>query len=127
MTLCSLPSGDKRLSGPQSGVFSKTLAMVAHTKRSRKPPLITSILSNAQDMSRLHPDTFTAPSQEQLNELKVGDVVKICVPDPGERFWCTINAVDGQIVTAEVCNMLLQIPWPMGMKLRFHRDCVYEV
>ena len=94
------------------------------------PPVndVTAILSNAQEMGRLHPDTFTAqPSPEQLDGLKAGDVVKICVPDPGERFWCIIKAVNGHTITAQVDNELAQVPWPVGMKLRFHRDCVYAV
>jgi len=89
---------------------------------------VTAILSNAQEMGRLNPDTFTAqPSPEQLDGLKAGDLIKICVPDPGERFWCIINAVTGHTITAEVNNDLLTFPWPVGMKLRFHRDCVYSV
>ena len=52
------------------------------------------LVLHAQEMGRLHPDTFTAqPSPKELDGLKVGDVVKICVPDPGERLWCIINAV----------------------------------
>jgi transcription antitermination factor NusG len=96
--------------------------------REMKPILITALLSNAQEMGRIHPDTFTAqPSLEQLDGLKEGDVVKICVNNPGERFWCIINSIKGETITAEVNNTLVGLPWPVGMKLRFHRDCIYQL
>ena len=102
--------------------------MLTKSKRCHKPPLITALLSNAQEMGLLHPDTFTAqPSLEQLDGLKEGDVVKINVNNPGERFWCIINSVKGETITAEVNNMLVSLPWPLGMKIRFHRDCIYQL
>ena len=101
---------------------------VKKSKRCRKPPLVTALLSNAQEMGLLHPDTFTAqPSLAQLDGLKEGDVVKICVLDPGERFWCIVNSIKGETITAEVNNMLVHLPWPLGMKIRFHRDCIYQL
>lgn len=37
---------------------------------------------NAQEMAVLHPETFKAPSKEQLDKIKVGDCVKVCVKVP---------------------------------------------
>jgi hypothetical protein len=96
--------------------------------REMEPPLITALLSNAQEMGRTHPDTFNAqPSLKQLDGLKKGDVVKICVNKPAERFWCIINSIKGETITAEVNNVLVGLPWPVGMKLRFHRDYIYQL
>jgi len=91
-------------------------------------PNVTAMLCNAQDMGILQPDTFNAqPSPAQLDGLKARDVVKISVRVPGERFWCIIHAIKGDTITAEVNNELISVPWPLGMKLRFHHDCVYAV
>ena len=93
-----------------------------------EPPLITALLSNAQEMGRTHADTFDAqPSLKQLDEMKEGDVVKIQTNKPAERFWCIINSIKGETITAEVNNVLVGLPWPVGMKLRFHRDCIYQL
>jgi hypothetical protein len=81
---------------------------------------VTSMLSNAE--------TFAGrPSLKQIEGLRSGDAVKICVPVPGERFWCIIHAVNGHSITAEVNNELVTVPWPVGMKLKFHRDCIFAV
>jgi len=57
--------------------------------------------------------------------VKVGNAAKICVAM--ERFWCKITEVKGEVITARVANQLVNVPWPMGMKLKFHRNCVYAV
>jgi hypothetical protein len=57
--------------------------------------------------------------------LKVGNVVKICVGM--EQFWCIITQVKGEFITASVANDLFQVPLYIGMKLRFHWNCIYAV
>lgn len=37
---------------------------------------------NAQEMAVLYPETFQAPSKEQLDKIKVGYCVKVCVKVP---------------------------------------------
>jgi hypothetical protein len=55
---------------------------------------------DAQLMHKEHPTTFGCPSKEELDVLKVGDTVKICTG--GERFWTTIEKIDGNKITATV-------------------------
>lgn len=60
---------------------------------------------DAQEMARLHPDTFEAPLLEELNTIKTGSMVKVCTG--GERFWVAVVSVDGQRITGEVNNNLI--------------------
>ena len=59
--------------------------------------------------------------------VKVGSTVKICVSEPGERFWCKIAGIEGEIIIACVANELVDVPWALGMPLKFHRNRVYTV
>lgn len=69
---------------------------------------------DAQELARLHPKTFEAPSQGDLATLKPGDFVKICVevikedgaPGRGERFWVRLTKV-GETLTGTIDNELL--------------------
>jgi hypothetical protein len=49
---------------------------------------------NAQKMRRLHPDTFEAPSLQELVEIRKDSLLKVC--DGRERFWVRI-AVMGPV------------------------------
>ena len=71
------------------------------------------------------PPPGTNPINFEL--VKAGTAVKICVGEPGERFWCYITKVEGEIITARVANELIKVPWPVGMPLKFHRNRVYTV
>jgi hypothetical protein len=62
-----------------------------------------------------------------FERLKLGSAVKISVSEPGERFWCYIAGIEGEIITACVANELVDVPWPVGMPLKFHRNRVYTV
>ena len=64
---------------------------------------------DAQALRLLHPETFDAPSYEDLQKLKNGDVVKVCVE--GERFWTTIKEIhgdDANTIVAIVDNDLVR-------------------
>ena len=69
------------------------------------------------------PPLGTNPINFEL--VKAGTAVKICVG--GERFWCITKEVNGGIITARVNNQLVQVPWPLGMLIKFHRNCVYAL
>jgi hypothetical protein len=60
---------------------------------------------DAQQMHKDHPTTFYIPSQEDLDKIRVGSVVKICVSN--ERFWTIVANVDGDKITATVDNDLV--------------------
>lgn len=65
-------------------------------------------LIDAQEMARLHPHTFFAPSQKELDALKVGLFVKIGTDTaPGERFWAKVTEIHGNTVVGIVDNELI--------------------
>lgn len=52
-------------------------------------------LMNAKELNQKHPKTFQIPSQEELDKVKVTDIVKVEVYD--ERFWVIVKKIkDGE-------------------------------
>jgi len=40
---------------------------------------------------------------------------------------CSLICLALSSLSTSRVNVLLQLPWPVGIKLRFHHDCVYDV
>lgn len=64
------------------------------------------IFNDAQRMHKMYPDTFEAPSLEELTAVRVGSLVKICADDV-ERFWVLVSDVKGDRLQGSVDNDLL--------------------
>ena len=80
--------------------------------------------TNAQTMHKKHPDTFEAPTKEELDALKVGNIVK--VSHNNERFWVTITAIDKDIITGKVDNVLIRPqPFKYGDIIKFKKHHIY--
>ena len=86
---------------------------------------ISSLLTDAQEMARKHPDTFEAPTLDELVAIAPGDSVKICVTAARERFWTLVESVQGDMIHATVDNHLDGLDWPPGKMLVFERKHVY--
>lgn len=88
----------------------------------------TTTFTNAQEMHRLHPDTFDAPSEDELAAIRPGDSVKVCTG--GERFWVTVTQAGEAELTGTVDNDLV-LTADHGLRyrdaVRFPRECVYSV
>lgn len=80
---------------------------------------------NAKVMAEKNPLTFSRPSDEELVFLVVDDVVKVCAY--GERFWCRITSLDGDMCSATVNNDLLTDKLYRGCKVKFHSDSIYAI
>jgi len=61
---------------------------------------------DAQQMHKDNPKTFWVPSKKELDAIKPGDNVKVCVND-AERFWVLVTKVDGDKITGKVNNYML--------------------
>jgi hypothetical protein len=81
---------------------------------------------NAQEMMKKHPETFYAPSKEELDNIKIGDSVKVCVEDK-ERFWVTVTEIDGENITGEVDNVLIDVDLELGEIIKFKKENVYNI
>lgn len=81
---------------------------------------------DAQEMSQLHPDTFEAPTSDDLNQIKEGTIVK--VSNGEERFWTHVIKVDGDKITAEVDNNLIgEYGYNLGDPIEFEKRHVYSI
>jgi hypothetical protein len=68
---------------------------------------------NAQQLARLHPDSFQVPTAEQLERVGPGSWVKVSVAFPengegmdGERFWVKVAERRGNRVIGRIDNEL---------------------
>lgn len=64
------------------------------------------IFNDAQELQKIYPATFEAPSVEELAAVRPGSLVKICADDV-ERFWVVVTEVAGDKVQGTVDNDLL--------------------
>lgn len=97
--------------------------------KTANPKLFTDIkMIDAQDVARQNPDTFFAPTIEELAAIKIGDVVKIC--DGKERFWTIVKEHDiesGKIVGEVDNNLISEQEYNNGDLLQFHTCNVYNI
>ena len=93
------------------------------TKEPQKRPFI-----NARKMSRENPEKFYFPSEEELNQIRVGVLIKVC-PDY-ERFWAIVNDVDGDDIYCTVDNDLISTKehgYECGDLIVVSKDNVYDI
>lgn len=86
-------------------------------------------LLNAQQMNKEHPKTFEVPSDKELRKIKVGDIVKICDDDAGERFWVEIKAIEtnsGKLI-GSIANNLIRSKANANDKVLFERENVLSI
>jgi len=81
--------------------------------------------TNAQKMHEQFPATFHAPGQEELDNLKVGDLVNVCAFK--ERFWTIIQEIDGEVVVANIDNNLFTPLLKHGDTVTFNKHHIYQV
>jgi len=61
---------------------------------------------NAQEMMEQNPNTFEAPTLDELNNIQLNDFVKVSIG--GERFWvCVGKLITDEIIEGVVNNDLL--------------------
>lgn len=82
---------------------------------------------DAQEMGRKHPDTFEVPTNEELDAIKKGDSVKICDEEAGERFWVTVDEIDGNKITGFVNNQLVSSDLHYGDLISFETRHIYSI
>lgn len=64
------------------------------------------IFTDAQEMKKMYPATFDAPTSNELAAVHAGSLVKICADDV-ERFWVIVTEVEGNRLQGTVDNDLL--------------------
>lgn len=82
--------------------------------------------TDAQKMHKENPDTFFAPSIEELSEIQIKDSVKVCVNNR-ERFWVTVEKIDENNIIGVVDNNLVEINLKLGEEIRFEKRHIYDI
>jgi len=81
---------------------------------------------NAQEMAKKYPDTFEAPSMEELAQIKQNDFIKVCLND--ERFWVKVIEADEDEIRGEVDNHLFESqPFNIGDIIACKKEHVYAI
>ena len=81
---------------------------------------------DAQEMAKKYPETFEAPSIEELNQIKQDDSVKLCLND--ERFWVKVIEVREDEIIGEVDNQLFEEqPFNLHDIIAFKREHIYAM
>lgn len=83
---------------------------------------------DAQEMAKKHPETFIAPSEADLAQIKEGMHVKVSAAN--ERFWCLVEAIDQDRITATVDNEVLGTPahgLKYGDTVEFEKRHIYQI
>ena len=78
---------------------------------------------NAQKMRERHPETFEAPSYEELTAIKPGDYLKVCLNE--ERFWTKVVSISRDAIIATVENDLVINNLPCDTLVEFHKHHIF--
>lgn len=69
---------------------------------------MTNLFVDAQEMHKKYPETFFVPTHGDLDTIKIGDYIKVCIKQ--ERFWASVTEIDGNTIKAIVANELVNSP-----------------
>jgi len=81
---------------------------------------------DAQQMAKDNPDTFEAPSDEELAAIEIGWTVKVC--NGRERFWTEVVEKGEGYLLVKVDNMLVyRRGYNLGDILKIEKRNIYEI
>lgn len=84
-------------------------------------------LVDAQQMAKTYPNTFSAPDIEELDRVKVGDSVKVCVNNK-ERLWVKVTEIFGSKLRGTIDNSPIVIDdVNYGDFLNFKKENIYDI
>lgn len=94
-------------------------------------------LADAYAMHLLHPDAFSIPEKDKLQELKKGAHVQICFLPirsahiggvGGERMWIRIDAIDGANIAGTLDNdPAIFTHLRCGQEIKFQHRHIYKI
>lgn len=84
-------------------------------------------LVDAQQMAKTYPKTFSAPDMQDLDGVKVGDSVKICVNNK-ERLWVQVTEILGSNLKGTIDNNPIVIDdVNYGDVINFKKENIYDI
>jgi len=112
---------------PETAVHAGRLSPDTRPQADRGP--IRPTFVDAQEKQRLNPATFEAPTAEELDAVRPGWHVKVCVDDL-ERFWVKVATINGNKISGKVDNDLVLTAKHgllLGDMITFERRHVYQI
>ena len=80
---------------------------------------------DAQEMHRNHRDTLSAPSNDELLDIKPGDCIK--VSRNGERFWILVTSHEGDRIGGTIENKLFFSSLGVGSPIAVRERHVFDI
>lgn len=80
---------------------------------------------NVKKMHSNYPDNFDIPTQDELDNIKINDSVKIS--NGLERFWAQIIEVNTLYLLGRVDNELITNDYKLGDIIMFERHNIYDI
>jgi hypothetical protein len=92
-------------------------------------------LIDGQARAAMHPGTFDIPSRREIDEIRIGDHLKIGLEHDGgsgERFWVKVSSIPdgskGAVFEGSVANDLVGFPeYPCQSSIKFEKRHILGV
>lgn len=92
----------------------------------KKDSFLLPSLTDAQEMAKKHPDTFDAPTKQELSVLKKGSIVKVCFDDQ-ERMWASLERKEKKGWVAKLDNDPMTVPYQLGDLFYLEPKHIYAI
>jgi len=84
-------------------------------------------LINIQQMAKEYPNSFKAPQDSELEKLKVGSSVKVCV-DNKEKVWVEITSIKDSSLKGKIDVHPISLDHiSYGDNISFKKENIYSV
>lgn len=80
---------------------------------------------NANEMNSKYPNTFDSPTQNELENITIGDTVKIS--NGFERFWVEIKEITDLYLIGRVDNELITNEYNLNDYVMFEKKNIYDI
>lgn len=80
---------------------------------------------NANEMNSKYPNTFDIPTQNELENITIGDTVKIS--NGFERFWVEVKEITNLYLIGRVDNELITNEYSLNDYVMFEKRNIYDI
>ena len=80
---------------------------------------------NVNEMNSKYPNTFDIPTQNELENITIGDTVKIS--NGFERFWVEIKEITNLYLIGRVDNELITNEYSLNDYVMFEKRNIYDI
>jgi len=80
---------------------------------------------DASEMNSKYPNTFDFPTQDELENITIGDTLKIS--NGFERFWVELKEVNNLYLIGRVDNELITNEYNLNDYVMFEKKNIYDI